>query len=163
MPLASVQLPADVPPPSEVSIGGEKLLDLGFATLSTFPYNIVDAGSGASKAEIEAAAKIDQIPKWAHAFDGRKIVLTGYMMPVQVEGGRAKKFVMMKDIMTCCYGAVPKMNDYVVVEMKGDGVEAIQDIPVQVVGVMHISEKREDGYVVSLFEMDGEKFLGVKK
>lgn len=158
----SSDMPAP-PTPGEVTIGGQKLLNMGFESLSSFPYTVVDVGSGASKEQIEAASQRDQIPKWMHVYDGRMVVLTGYMMPLQLEDGLAKKFVMMKDMNTCCYGAVPKMNDYVVVQMKNTGIEAIQDIPVQLVGVLHVAEKREDGYVVSLYQMEGEKFLGPSK
>jgi len=162
-PAAGTSGSANVPVPAEVVINGRKVLDMGFATLSSFPYKVVDIASGATKEQIEAAAQQDQIPPAVHAYDGKAVVLTGFMMPLQLEGGLTKKFVMMKDINTCCYGAIPQMNDYVVVEMKGDGIESIQDIPVRLTGVLHIAEKREEGYVVSLFEMDGEKFLGPLK
>jgi hypothetical protein len=85
------------------------------------------------------------------------------MMPLQIENGRSKKFVMMKDVTTCCYGAVPNMNDYVVVAMKGDGVVNVPDVPVVLVGTFRVEEKYEAGYVTALFSMDGEKFLGAKK
>ena len=54
------------------------------------------------------------------------------------------------------------MNDYVVVTMKGEGVKAVQDVPVALIGVFHVAQKYENGYVTSLFQMDGEKFLGSK-
>jgi hypothetical protein len=149
--------------PAEVTISGQKLIDLGFENLSSFPYNIVDGGTGATKEQIQAASKVDQIPAAVHAFDGKKVVLTGYMLPLQMENGLAKKFVLMKDTNTCCFGGTPKMNDYVVCQMSSNGVESIQDIPVQLTGTLHVQEKREDGYVVSLFTMDGEKFLGPRK
>jgi hypothetical protein len=160
---AEAASPAGPPPAPQVTIGGQSLLELGFEHLAAFPYDIVDGGTGATKAEIEAAAKRDQIPEWIHIYDGKKIVLTGYMLPLQLDNGLAKKFVLMKDTNTCCFGGTPRMNDYVVCQMEGAGVESIQDIPVQLTGVIHIAEKREDGYVVSLFTMDGEKFLGPKK
>jgi hypothetical protein len=142
---------------------GSGPIELGFENLSSFPYDIVDGGSGATKEQIEAASKRDQIPAAVHAYDGKKVVLTGYMLPLQLDNGLAKKFVLMKDTNTCCFGGTPKMNDYVVCQMNGSGVESIQDIPVQLTGTIHIQEKREDGYVVSLFTMDGDKFLGPKK
>jgi len=55
------------------------------------------------------------------------------------------------------------MNDYLIVTMKGPGVEVVQDVPVELLGTFRIEQKYEGGYVVSLFVMDGEKFLGAKK
>ncbi len=157
------ETPVSAPPPAPVvSIGGEKLVAMGFETLSAFPYTIVDAGSGASANEIAEAIKHDQIPAWMRAYDGKRVVLTGYMVPLQLADGRARTLLLMKDVTTCCYGAIPKMNDYVVVEMKGAGVEPNQDVPVQLTGVLHIAEKRENGYIVSLFQMEGDKYLGPK-
>jgi len=81
-------------------------------------------------------------------------------LPLQVEKGLAKKLILMKDQSTCCFGATPRMNDYVVVTMK-EGIEPIQDVPVSLTGVVRISEQYENGMIVSLFQFEGEKFLGV--
>jgi hypothetical protein len=149
--------------PRRVTIGGQEFFAVGFETLSAFPYTIVDAGTGASAAEIAQARKRDQLPGWIRFYHEKRVVLTGYLMPLQMENGLARKFVMMKDVNTCCYGATPNMNDYVVVTMKGAGIPAEQDVPVEITGVLRIEEKYENGYVTSLFQMDGEKFLGRKK
>ncbi len=151
--------PADLTP-VRVKVDGEEMFALGFDKLSSFPYELVDAGTGATEEEIAARLKREVVPEWVKKYDNQRVRLTGYMMPLQMVKGRAKKFVMMRDVNTCCYGAVPNMNDYLVVSMAGDGVEAIQDVPVGLVGVFRIDHRYEDGYVVSLFAMDGEKFLG---
>lgn len=148
--------------PTKVVIDGKDAFAVGFDKLSAFPYTIVDSGTGASPEEIEQAKKRDQVPEWIRIYHNKRVALTGYLMPLQVENGLAKKFVMMKDINTCCYGAVPNMNDYVVVSMK-EGVRPIQDVPVELVGVLRVEEKYEGGYITALFQMEGEKFLGAKK
>jgi hypothetical protein len=149
--------------PRKVVVAGEEMLALGFDKLSSFTYTLVDAGTGATEEEIAEHLKKDPVPEWVRAYDNKRVLLTGYMMPLQVENGRSKKFVMMRDVNTCCYGAVPNMNDYLVVTMEGEGVEAIQDVPVDLVGVFKIDHRHDGGYVVSLFAMKGEKFLGPKK
>jgi len=161
--VAPATTPAVTREPVKIKIDGADLLDVGFNVLSAFDYTIVDAGTGATPEQIAQAEKNDQVPSWVRVFDAKRIVLTGYLMPLQVENGLAKKFVMMKDVTTCCYGAVPNMNDYVVVTMKGEGVKAVQDVPVALIGTFHIAQKYENGYVTSLFQLDGEKFLGPKK
>jgi hypothetical protein len=160
---ALAQTPAVDTTPRKVTLAGTELFALGFDKLSAFPYKITDAGTGATPEEIQAAMKVDQVPSWIKIYDNQRVLLTGYMMPLQLENGRAKKFVMMRDINTCCYGAVPNMNDYVVVTMKGQGAENVQDVPVELTGLFRIEQRYEGGYVVSLFVMDGEKFLGAKK
>jgi hypothetical protein len=149
--------------PQKVVIGGTEMYALGFDKLSSFSYTIVDAGTGATPAQIAEHLKQDPVPGWVRLYDHQRVRVTGYMMPLQVENGRSKKFVIMRDVNTCCYGAVPNMNDYLVVTMKGEGVQVVQDVPVDLVGTFRIDHRYEDGYVVSLFAMDGENFLGPRK
>lgn len=147
----------------KVRIDGEELYAIGFDKLAMFEYTIVDAATGASEEEIEAARKRDQIPDWVRIYDGKRVALTGFLMPLKMENGLCTKLIMMRDITTCCYGNVPNMNEYVIVTMKGPGIKPIQDVPVVITGIFHIEEKYEGGYLSSIFQMDGEKFLGPKK
>ena len=149
--------------PSKVTVDGREVFSLGFDKLSSFSYQLVDAGTGATPEQIAEHVKKDQVPPWIHVYDNQRVLLTGYMMPLQIENGRSKKFVMMRDVTTCCYGAVPNMNDYLVVTMKDKGIEVVQDVPVELLGTFRIDQKYEGGYVVSLFVMEGEKFMGAKK
>lgn len=152
------------PVPKPVRVAGEELPALGFDFLAGYKYKTVDAGTGASPAEIEAAKKTDQVPAKVRAFDGQRVLLTGYMLPLTMTGGRSFKFVLMKDVNTCCYGATPSMNDYITVTMKpGAGAAVSQDVPVQVTGTLRIKQVYDSGYVVSLYTLEGERFLGEKK
>jgi hypothetical protein len=157
---ASAATQAEAP---SVVIDGQNAYALGFDRLAAFEYTIVDSATGATPEEVEVAKKRDQVPAWIKIYQDKRIALTGYMMPLKIENGLTKKLIMMRDITTCCYGNVPNMNEYVVVSMQGEGVKAIQDVPVVLVGILRIAEKYENGYIVSLFQMDGEKFLGPKK
>lgn len=149
-------------PPRTTVVAGAPAHVLGFDLLAAFPYEVVDIGTGASEEEIAAAQQNDQVPAWVRFYDGRRVVLTGYLMPLKVVNGRATKFVMMKDVNTCCYGATPRMNDYVIVTMPGAGVEIVQDVPVELLGTFHVEQRYDGGYVVSLYVVDGEKLLGAK-
>lgn len=152
------------PAPKMVRVSGEELPALGFDFLAGYKYKTVDVGTGATPAEIEAAKKVDQVPAKVRAYDGQRVLLTGYMLPLTMTGGRSLKFVLMKDVNTCCYGATPSMNDYITVTMKpGAGASVFQDVPVQVTGTLHIKQVYDGGYVVSLYTLEGERFLGEKK
>lgn len=155
--------PPGVAEPALVQIDGRSIRSIGFDLLSAFRYTIFDAGTGASPEEIKAAKNRDQVPAWIRSFDHQRIVLTGYMMPLSFDNGVSTKFIIMRDLNTCCYGAVPSMNDYVIVTMKGKGINPVQDIPVRLVGTFHIDQKYEGDYLVSLFVMEGENFLGPVK
>lgn len=155
--------PADLQEIRKVPYENGEILAVGFEKLAGYEYTIVDSASGATPEEIEASKKRDQIPAWIRIYQDQRVALTGYMMPLQMVNGLAKKFIMMRDITTCCYGNVPNMNEYVVVSMPGEGVKVIADVPVVFVGILRIAETYENGYIVSLYQMDGEKLLGPKK
>lgn len=140
-------------------IDGQETLELGFGELASFPFKIVDVGTGATPAQIAAAKATDQVPGWLRAYDGRRVVLTGFMLPLQLEDGRTTKFFLMKDVNSCCYGATPNMNDYVSVSVKGKGIPVAMDVPVRLLGVFRIEQKYESDYLVSLFEMTGERMI----
>lgn len=146
-----------------VVVAGEQVHVLGFEKLASYPYTIVDRGTGATPEQIEQARKRNQIPAAIQSYDGARVALTGYMLPLKMAGGFAQKFILMKDVNTCCYGAVPNLTDYVIVTMKGAGAAVTQDVPVVVLGTIRIGEKYDGGYAVSLYELEGTKFLGEKK
>lgn len=155
--------PSTTPEPQKVHIGKVEAYPLGFSELSSFPFKIVDLATGASPNEIEAAKKQDQVPAQVRRYDKQRVVLTGFMLPLQMENGLAKKFFMMRDTTTCCYGKTPNMNDFVVVTMKEKGAEIVQDLTTRVVGIFRIQPKYEQNYMISLFEIEGERLLGTKK
>jgi hypothetical protein len=65
----------------------------------------------------------------------------------------------MRDQSTCCYGVVPKMNQWVGVHMPM-GVRTIMDRVVTVYGTLKVGEVRENAYLVAIYEMDGERLVG---
>lgn len=149
---------ADEPPAFRVS-GGVRYHDVNFYRLSGFNYPIVDASTGATAAEIEAGKKQDKIPAAIRFYDGKAVALTGFMLPITLESGLATKFILMRDTNTCCYGNVPNINEFVIVTMKGKGVRPVQDIPVTLLGTFHILERYDEGYLLPIFEMTGDRLL----
>jgi len=150
--------PADEPPIFRES-GGVRYHEVNFYRLSGFAYPIVDASTGATVAEIEASRKQDKIPAAIRFYDGKPVALTGFMLPITLEAGLATKFILMRDTNTCCYGNVPNINEFVIVTMKGKGARPVQDVPVTILGTFQILERHEDGYLLPIFEMTGDRLL----
>ena len=108
-----------------------------------------------------AAAKTDaMIPQPVRALNKLRVSLTGFMLPLKVEGGLVTELLIMKDQSMCCYGSTPKLNEWVSIKMTGSGVKAIMDQPVTLFGRLHVGEMRENGYLVGIYKMDGEKMQG---
>lgn len=100
-----------------------------------------------------------QIPAAVRALDKKRVALRGFMLPLKVEGGLVTELLIMKDQSMCCYGSTPKIHEWVSVKMSGPGVKPIMDQIVTLQGTFHVGEQRENGYLVSIYRMDGEKMV----
>ena len=127
---------------------------VGFDKLSTFKYEVPD-----DMATNAPAGKNpdDQIPTTVKAFSGKRVSLKGFMLPLKVEGGLVTELLIMRDQSMCCYGAVPKINEWVAVKMTGKGVRPIMDQAVTLYGTLKVGAIRENGYLVGIYQLDGEK------
>jgi len=135
---------------------------VGFDKLASYNYDIPDETPAvrAAAAVGEAPANKDQIPDSVRALNGKKIALKGFMLPLKVEGGLITELLIMRDQSACCYGTTPKINEWVSVKMTGKGVKPIMDIPIVLMGKLQVGEMRENGYLVGIYAMDGEKMTG---
>ncbi len=129
----------------------------GFDRLASFNYDVPDAPAtnAAKQAELKA-----QIPAPVKSLDKRKVAVKGYMLPLKVEGGLITELLIMRDQSMCCYGTVPKINEWVSVKMVGKGVKPVMDEPITIFGTLKVGEVFENGYLVGLYEMDGERLGG---
>lgn len=149
--------PADV-----VVKSGSTFAAVGFDKLSAFNFEISDEilQSGTTNAAAVAAKTAELIPKAVRDFDQKRIALKGFMLPLKVEGGKVTEMLIMRDQSMCCYGSVPKINEWVSVRMVGDGVKPIMDQAVTLYGTLHVGEMRENGYLVGIYKIDGEHLDG---
>lgn len=103
----------------------------------------------------------DQIPAAVKAWDGKKAVITGFMLPTQMKEGRAVEFLIMANQMACCFGTIPAMNEWVVVRMPG-GVPVTQDVPISFYGVLKVGAMYDNGYMTGIYEMDAERMGDIR-
>lgn len=127
---------------------------VGFDKLSTFKYEVPDDVATNAPA---GKNPDDQIPPTVKAFSGKRVSLKGFMLPLKVEGGLVTELLIMRDQSMCCYGGVPKINEWVSVKMTGKGVKPIMDQAVTMYGTLKVGAIRENGYLVGIYQLDGEK------
>ena len=102
-----------------------------------------------------------QIPDAIRGFDGREAIVTGFMLPIKMEGGRVTELLLMRTQMMCCYGVVPQVNEWILVRM-AKGVHQLMDVPVSFSGKLHVKELYENGFLTAIYTLDGEKILPTK-
>src|ERR1700712_3531357 len=128
---------------------------VGFDRLAS--YTFTPPESDPAKPEAAPPSGADQIPDKIKALDQQKVAVTGFMLPVKMEGGLVKEFLLVKDPMMCCYGVMPKLNEWIVVKMVGGGVKPLMDIPITFEGKLHVGEMYENGYLTGLYLLDGDR------
>jgi hypothetical protein len=126
--------------------------NVGFDRLAAFEY---------TAPESETAVK-DQIPAPIKALDQKKVAVTGFMLPTKMDKGLVKEFLLVKDAMMCCYGAMPKVNEWIVVKMNGAGVKPLMDLPITFEGKLRVGEMFENGYLTGVYLLEGERMQATK-
>ena len=135
---------------------------VGFDKLSGYNFDLPEDLLLAQTNQLaEVRARTDgQIPDKVKALNQQKVAVRGFMLPLKVEGGLVTEFLIMRDQSMCCYGSVPKINEWISVKMTGKGIRPMMDQPVTLFGKLHVGEVRENGYLVGIYTLDGEKMAG---
>jgi hypothetical protein len=123
---------------------------VGFDKLASYEFTAPEDPAKAPAAEA-------QIPDRVKAFDDKKVAVTGFMLPVKMDAGLVTEFLLVKDPMMCCYGVMPKVNEWVVVKMVGKGVPPLMDVPITFEGTLKVGQIYEGGYLTGLYLLKGEK------
>jgi hypothetical protein len=133
-------------------------LTVGFDRLAAFQYTLPEGPVDTNTVvKVEASA---QIPVTIQALNNQFISLKGFMLPLKVEKGLVTELLIMRDQSMCCYGTVPKINEWVSVKMVGSGVKPVMDQAVTLFGRLKVGEMYENGYLVGIYAMDGERMAG---
>jgi hypothetical protein len=143
--------PASVPPP-QVENG---YLKLGFEQLASYTFN-PPAFDPTADPKAKPPTGEEQIPPVVKSWNGKKAMITGYMVPVKMDKGLVTEFLLMRNTMACCFGTVPNMNEWVIVKMK-KGVQPMMDVPVAFYGELKVGAMFENGYMTGLYELEGER------
>jgi len=135
-------------------------LKLGFDRLAGFKF-VTPTYDPVEDPKAPPPTGENQIPAEVKGWNGKKAVITGFMLPTKLDNGKATEFLIMANQMACCYGTVPNLNDWVVVHMP-QGVQVVQDIPISFYGKIKVGAMYENGYMTGIYEMDAEKMGEIK-
>lgn len=133
-------------------------LTVGFDKLASFAYSLPDGPIDTNL--VAQTTTTNQIPSTIKALNDQFISLKGFMLPLKVEKGLVTELLIMRDQSMCCYGTVPKINEWVSVKMVGEGVKPVMDQAVTLFGKLKVGEMYENGYLVGIYALDGERMAG---
>lgn len=133
---------------------------LSFGYLSSFEYNVPDADIVKTMQAADLRKLSDQIPTSIRKLDRKRVAISGFMVPIEVVDAGVKNFILTYSQMICCFGQMPWYNEWVFVEMPEEAPAEYQmDVPITVTGQLEVGEEIEDGYVISLYRIKGEKVV----
>ena len=103
-----------------------------------------------------AALNLDEeIPPQIRALNGSKIEIEGFMLPLEGEFDNVRTFVLLKDQMACCFGAIPLLNEWVYVEVpQKKKIRSYQDVPISLRGTLHVGAKFEGDILVGIYHLE---------
>ena len=132
-------------------------LEIGFDKLSGFPAEVLYEQCVSNGVTFAHAVKMTgEIPQTIKTLDNQKVAVRGFMLPLKQENGLATEFILLRNRMMCCYGRMPKVNEWIHVRIGGNGVRCIRDIPVTISGKLHVEEYRENRTMLGIYRLDGE-------
>lgn len=133
--------------------------NIGFDLLASFEYEMPDEFSeeGETQQLKSKEPEKEQIPGDVQGLDRKPVALEGFMLPLKVEDSLVTEMLILRDQSMCCYGTVPKINEWVSVRMTGKGVKPVMDMPVTLYGKLKVGEVYENGYLVGIYEMDADR------
>jgi hypothetical protein len=140
---------ATPPTPPELVMGPDRrphptpkpgeILEMSIKELGNFEF---DADTGATP-----------IPSDVKDLNGSTIRLHGFMIPMD-QAESISQFALVPSLFACCYGQPPQIQHTIVVSCpKGKAVSYYPD-EIVVQGKLTVEEKKDDGFIVSLFEVE---------
>ena len=129
-------------------------LKLGFDKLAGFKFVSPDFDPAADPKSDPPTGET-QIPAIVKGWSGKKVEVTGFMLPTKIDNGKTTEFLLMANQMACCFGTVPNMNDWVVVRIP-KGTAVIQDVPITFKGTFKVGAMFENRYMTGIYELSAD-------
>jgi hypothetical protein len=95
-------------------------------------------------------------PARIRALDGQKVALTGYMIAIRWEDTTVPEFMLVRDLMSCCFGGAPKPDEWCNVVMDGEGAGFWSYVPVIARGIFRLAGIADEaGYAAGAYSLEG--------
>jgi hypothetical protein len=128
--------------------------------LAGWDYEYPEIGALAGLGEEELRRRSEKIPQPVRDLDGREVAIRGFVVPVDVERGEVRRFlVVSKFDLGCCFGAGMGVNEWILAEApKGRKLAVPDDFsPATVLGRLAVGEEIEEGTLMSLYRMEAHE------
>jgi hypothetical protein len=103
----------------------------------------------------EEDAEYLAFPEELTRLTGREVSIVGYMIPGDMKQGEVQDFMLVRDLLGCCFGGTPMPDEWVdVVMAEGESAEYRPYLPMRVTGVLTLGgEQDEAGFAMGIYKM----------
>jgi hypothetical protein len=92
------------------------------------------------------------LPPEVQALAGRQVGIFGFMLTLG-SSERVTEFVLVESLWGCCFGAVPEVNQTILVQLDPQANAEYSAAPMLITGRLEVGERREAGFVTSLYRI----------
>jgi hypothetical protein len=97
-----------------------------------------------------------KLPPEILALDGKRVRITGFLVPILNVGGHIREFFITASQSSCCFGTAPRLFDFIDAAMpQGTDAKYTGD-PAVFEGVLHVRKTPAEDEWIPLFTMDAE-------
>jgi hypothetical protein len=93
------------------------------------------------------------LPADVKALTGSSLRVEGQMLALD-QSGKVSRFILVNDLMSCCFGVVPKLQHIVYVQLPKDKWVESTTERLSIEGKLTVNVRKQDGYVLSIFELE---------
>ncbi len=134
-----------------------------FTELSAFEFVLRDNSATTDRSTESSAEQTGlQIPEAVRALNGQFVEVEGFMVPLRVNAGITHDWLLVRDRALCCYGRMPRMNEWVRVQSRS-GVQVVLDRVVRCGGRFSVGEMRDGGLLTGIYRLDADEVRTTKE
>jgi hypothetical protein len=126
----------------------------GFDKLSAFKYDVYEVYSETNSGRAPLRSD-DVIPPEIKSYDGKRVMVSGYVLPLRTRRGVVTEFLLLRDQGTCCFGARAQINHFMRVSFPA-GIKPADPVSWTVRGKLQVGEVYVQGYLTGIYNLDAE-------
>ena len=137
------------------SLATEAYQSLTFNMLTSYPFREPNWAKMEDPAYISSLKLNEQISPQIQAMNDKKVEIQGFMLPLDMLEGNLRTFMLLKDQMACCFGSIPRLNEWVYVRVpKEKKISVHQDIPITLFGTLRVGAKFEREVLTGIYHLE---------
>lgn len=131
-------------------VGAQGYQRVDFNALSNYEYELPDPFDPTPR------TLLNEIPAAVKALNGKLVAIEGFMLPLDLSPEGVSQFMLNASIDMCYFGAPVRMNEWVLVKMKGGKRAKFTHLAINVKGRLEVGEEKRNGRITSLYRLEAD-------